>query len=127
MRLTLNFIFLLVILTSGCSIAQEPGNIDAKEFSRLINEKNGVVIDIRTPEEFSTGHIPGAVNINYYNEDFLQQIVKQFSNDMPLFLYCASANRSTKAMKQMKENNFTQVYNLIKGIPAWKEAGFETE
>lgn len=130
MKLTFNFIFLFIatMFALGCSVAQEqPGNVDATEFSKLLKGKNGIIIDVRTEEEFKSGHIPGAVNIDYNSDNFLKQLQEQFKSDMPLFIYCASANRSTKAMKLMKENNFTEVYNLLDGIAAWRKAGFETE
>ncbi|MDQ3192722.1 MAG: rhodanese-like domain-containing protein [Bacteroidota bacterium] len=122
------FLLLIITFTAGCSLAQkQQGDLSALEFSQLLNEKKGVVVDIRTPEEYKTGHIPGAVNINYYDEDFLQNLQNEYSIEKPLFIYCASANRSTKAMILMKKNGFTEVYNLLNGIPAWTKEGLPTE
>lgn len=79
---------------------------------------NQTIIDIRTPEEFSQGHIEGALNINYYDRNFIDQIAK-YDKNQPLFIYCRSGNRTESASKKAADFGFTQIYDLEGGILYW--------
>ncbi len=83
------------------------------------------IIDVRTPQEFSEGHIDGAVNINFFDETFLDQIAK-YEKKEPLFIYCKSGNRSGKAAKKITDLGFKQVYDLDGGILNWIKNNNET-
>lgn len=76
------------------------------------------MLDVRTPKEFKKGHIDGAKNMNYYDDDFDAQIEK-LDKDKPVYVYCHSGGRSAKAMSLMKEKGFKEVYNLLGGYGAW--------
>ena len=80
---------------------------------------NQTIVDIRTPEEFAEGHIEGAVNINLFDKDFLDQI-SQFDKSKPIFLYCRSGNRTSSASKKIADLGFEQVYDLQGGILNWQ-------
>ena len=80
---------------------------------------NQTIVDIRTPEEFAEGHIEGAVNINLFDKDFLDQI-SQFDKSKPIFLYCRSGNRTSSATKKIADLGFEQVYDLQGGILNWQ-------
>jgi phage shock protein E len=81
---------------------------------------NQVIIDVRTPKEFSDGHIEGAVNINFLDENFIQQI-SNFDKDKtkPVFIYCKSGNRSGKAAAKISEIGYEKIYDLDGGILNW--------
>lgn len=79
---------------------------------------NQTIIDIRTPQEFSEGHIEGAVNINYFDNNFLDQIAK-YEKNQPIFIYCRSGNRTTAASKKIADFGFTKIYDLEGGILYW--------
>jgi rhodanese-related sulfurtransferase len=101
-----------------------PGTITPKEAYDLI-EKNKdnphfLILDVRTPEEFSNGRLENAVNLDYYSESFLVEIQKLDKNDKYL-IYCQSGNRSGKVLVKMKELDFQEVYNMSGGISAWIE------
>ena len=76
------------------------------------------IIDVRTPQEFREGHIEGAININYFDKTFLDQIAKYEKNE-PLFIYCKSGNRSDQASKKIADFGFTKIYDLEGGILNW--------
>ena len=80
---------------------------------------NQTIVDIRTPEEFAEGHIEGAVNINLFDNHFLDQI-SQFDKSKPIFLYCRSGNRTSSASKKIADLGFEQVYDLQGGILNWQ-------
>jgi rhodanese-related sulfurtransferase len=81
-----------------------------------------VVLDIRTPEEFAGGHLPGAVNLDFYEPDFRQQLA-ELDRDVPYILYCRSGNRSGQARQMMQELGFADVVDVAGGIVAWQQAG----
>ncbi len=81
-----------------------------------------VILDIRTPEEFAAGHIAGAVNIDYYANDFAAKLGALDVN-LPYVMYCNSGNRSANALPLMDSIGFKEVYELDGGIQAWYASG----
>ncbi|HEY9169611.1 MAG TPA: rhodanese-like domain-containing protein [Lutibacter sp.] len=86
---------------------------------------NQTIIDIRTPQEFSQGHIDGAININYYDNNFIDQIAK-YDKNQPIFIYCRSGNRTSSASKKIADFGFTEIYDLEGGILYWLKNNNET-
>lgn len=80
------------------------------------------VIDVRTPAEFASGHLPGAVNINVESTDFASQ-VKALDPNATYVVYCHSGNRSAVATQQMHQMGFKHIYDVQGGIQAWESAG----
>lgn len=99
-------------------------NIEAAQFKKLIDSGDGIILDVRTPEEVSNGYIKGASTINFYDEDFESKI-NFMQKDKPVYVYCRSGGRSSKAAELMQKNGFKKIYNLTGGITAWEESGFE--
>ena len=91
-------------------------NIEALKFKEKISELEGLVIDVRTPEEFSSGHINEATNIDFYANDFDQKL-NIIRKDIPIYIYCRSGGRSAAAAKKMEKLGFKKVYNLYMFIP----------
>jgi rhodanese-related sulfurtransferase len=77
-----------------------------------------VIIDVRTPEEFSEGHIDGAINVDFRSENFRSQIDELNRNNKYL-IYCRTGNRSRGALEIMVEMDFKEVYHLSAGIVKW--------
>ena len=91
------------------------------EFSDAI-EAGAQIIDVRTPAEFASGHIDGAVNIDVSAPDFTEQIA-ELDPAKTYAVYCRSANRSAVATDYMAQQGFGSVYDLTGGIIAWQSAG----
>ena len=103
--------------------ARDFTNVDALGAMEAIqNIENLVVLDVRTPEEFADGHIDGAININFYDDNFREQL-EALDKSVPYLLHCRSGNRSNKALKIMRALGFQKVIHLDGGILAWNEAG----
>ncbi|MCP4965035.1 MAG: rhodanese-like domain-containing protein [bacterium] len=85
-----------------------------------------LVLDIRTPEEFAGGHLAGAINVDYYADDFEAQL-RQLDLEVPYVMYCNSGNRSSNALPVMDSIGFAEVYELDGGIQAWYSAGLPVE
>ncbi|MBM3694912.1 MAG: rhodanese-like domain-containing protein [Actinobacteria bacterium] len=86
-----------------------------------------VVLDVRTPDEFGTGHLAGAVNLDYYAADFGDRLAA-FDRLAPYVIYCRTGNRSGEVREMMRGMGFLGVTEIGGGIVAWAEAGlpFET-
>ena len=106
------------ILMSSCTIGQTKNDIELAEFEKKMASEKYLLVDVRTAEEFSEGHIKGAINIDYLAENFTIKI-QELDLVTPVLLYCRSGNRSSKAMKIMNELGFKEVYNLEGGIKGW--------
>ncbi|HOJ63497.1 MAG TPA: rhodanese-like domain-containing protein [Spirochaetota bacterium] len=101
--------------------------ISVDDFYRLVSEnkknKDVVIIDFRTQEEYKGGHLENAININFYDNN-LKDILNNLEKDKIYLIYCRSGNRSRKALKIMEELNFKQVYNMEGGIIQWNIKGY---
>lgn len=74
-------------------------------------EKNMIVIDVRTPDEFNSSHVEGSINIDFLNPNFMKEIAKLDKNQN-YKVYCRSGNRSGQAEKMMKTLGFLKVENI---------------
>ena len=127
-------IILIGFLTS-CD-AQKTNNSEANgvitkdvtpaEFKELINSNEGILLDVRTPEEVAEAKINGSVNLNIYDSNFEAEINKLDKNKT-VYVYCKSGGRSRNAKDLKKTMGFTKIYNLDGGITSWKSEGFETK
>lgn len=88
------------------------------------NEKEFIIVDVRTPEEFEEGHIENSININFYESNFEDQI-NNLDKDKKYLIYCRSGARSSKTLELMKELNFNEVYDLQGGFINWNLAGYK--
>jgi len=100
-------------------------NIGVEQFQTLIYKVDGIIIDVRTLQEFSSGHIKDATNIDFYADDFNDKL-KIVRKDVPIYVYCRSGGRSSLAASKMEKLGFTKVYNLVGGIGAWDSANYIT-
>jgi len=102
------------------------GTILPKDAYELIQQNKGnpnfVLIDVRTPEEFMSGHIEGAVNINYHDNDFIENLDKLDKNKTYL-IYCRTGRRSGDTLNVMKRLKFKEVYRILGDIVRWKAEG----
>jgi hydroxyacylglutathione hydrolase len=80
------------------------------------------VLDTRDRNEWNEGHIQGAINIPYYA---IEQRLPELKPDQPLAVICGSGLRSTIASSLLQRHGFTQLFNVVGGMEAWDEAGFE--
>ncbi len=92
-------------------------------FSLNAGHYDFTIIDVRTPEEYTAGHIPGALNRNYYSPDFKDDI-NSFTKDKIYLVYCQGGGRSAAAIKVMAELGFKHIINMTGGFTAWVAAGF---
>ena len=81
--------------------------------------KNILLIDVRTSEEYKEGHIEGAINIDFYQENVFNSFFKKIDNTKPVYIYCRSGNRSRKTSNKLIEMGFVKIYDLKDGYVSW--------
>ena len=101
-------------------------NLTSAQFEEFIQNPEVQILDVRTPEEYTEGHIPGSLNINVKDENFASHIDELLTKDKKVAVYCRSGKRSRAAAEVLVKKGF-KVYNLDKGILNWIEEGREVE
>jgi rhodanese-related sulfurtransferase/thioredoxin-related protein len=101
-------------------------NLSVDEFARMAADKQNVILDVRTPAEFSAGHIPGAVNLDFNAPDF-QAKAAALDKSKTYLVHCAVGGRSVRACEKMSRLDFPNLYNLPGGFKAWAKAGQPVE
>lgn len=106
--------------------------VDMAEFKAIYDKNDvGLLIDVRDPDEYATGHIPGAINISRGTLEFkIRKLVDDPDNaglNKKIMLYCASGGRSTLATKSLMDMGFTNVTGIDMKLVDWKKAGYPFE
>ncbi|MFV8322498.1 thioredoxin domain-containing protein [Flavobacterium sp. LB3P21] len=113
-----------VVLSCNGQNSKEIKTIDSKTFSeKMAATPNPQILDVRTPEEFTSDHIDNAKNINWLGTTFVSDVEK-LDKSQPVFVYCKSGGRSQKAAEKLNELGFKTIYQLDGGILKWDAAGY---
>jgi len=95
-------------------------DVNAEEAYNLISDdKQFVILDVRTQAEYDDGHIPGAQLVPVQFIQYKVNDLKQYK-DKPVLVYCASGGRSPRAVDTLVNNDFKNIYHLSRGISSWK-------
>ena len=130
MKKILTLLLAALGLNTACS--QNFENMEVKEFAELIADsiachtqtfrsENVVILDVRKADEFAEGHIKGAILIDQFQSDFVEQAKAKLPKDKTIAIYCRSGRRSANAAGKLADVGYKCV-NLKGGILAWKEA-----
>ena len=92
--------------------------LDVATYEKKITQPDVQLVDVRTPEEFSQGHIENAVNIDFMADDFDAKVAN-LDKEKPVMVYCKSGGRSAKASARLKELGFKTITDLEGGITNW--------
>ena len=87
----------------------------------ILMERDYVLVDVRTPEEFAQGALPEAVNISVTDLSFPFEIAK-LDKEKPVLIYCKGGTRSARAAVAMKALGFDKIHELDGGYMAWLAA-----
>jgi rhodanese-related sulfurtransferase len=122
----ITLVALLATACSGASQSKEGQDLPPTTFAQKLKEQPGVVLDVRTPEEYTEGHLPNAQLLNFYDEQFRQKL-EQLDKNQTYYVYCRSGGRSSRAVALMRELGFKKVYNLKGGIMDWQASQLPIE
>ncbi|MCE9609043.1 MAG: rhodanese-like domain-containing protein [Chthoniobacter sp.] len=102
-------------------------NVSPDDAEKLLKDNPKIVVlDVRTAEEFSDGHIAGAKNLDFLSADFAAKVAT-LDPGKTYLIHCAAGGRSTKALALMEGRNFTAIYHLNEGFKAWVKGGKPVE
>lgn len=95
-------------------------DVNSLQFEKLVSAGKGILLDVRTENEFKNGHIANAGQLNFYASDFRSRLLL-LPKDQPIYIYCLTGNRSRSAAQLLVQNGYTNVYNLQRGIMEWNQ------
>jgi rhodanese-related sulfurtransferase len=119
-----NHLFIVLLLT-GCMYLRPKQNsmsdLSQNEWAQALTEQpEAVVLDVRSEEEFESGYIPNAKNIDLrMGPGFIDEI-NTLDNNKSYYVYCRSGARSAQAVQLMRDLGFNETYNLLGGILEWE-------
>ncbi|ACJ33906.1 Rhodanese-related sulfurtransferase [Anoxybacillus flavithermus WK1] len=111
-----SFLFTFLFIISGCA-QNRYTNISVDEAAQMMQKEDVVVLDVRTEEEYASGHIPGAILLP------LQQLpdrVDELNKNKTYIVVCRSGNRSAQASELLVKEGFSSIYNMTGGMNEWK-------
>ena len=118
-KIRLLLVALLVAMLAGCGQSPAGAGVDISvdEALRLWQNKEAIIIDVRTPGEYRDGHIPGVVNIPL---DELEKRIGEIPKDKKVVLICRTGSRSAQGTRLLRSKGFNNVYNSTGGMSTWK-------
>ena len=106
----------------GCTAQQQNfESLDVEAFEKVISDTSVVRLDVRSIDEYASGHIAKAINIDVMKDDFKSKATSLLPKDKTIALYCRSGRRSKKAAGILVENGY-KVIELNSGISGWINA-----
>lgn len=122
---------LLALALPLCALSlhaeETPKIVTAEEAAATLKTRKDItVLDLRTPDEFKSGHIAGARNIDFLGDDFAQQIAA-LDKSKTYLIHCAGGGRSTQAVAEFQKQKIGDVLHLKSGLSAWQKSGQPVE
>ncbi len=102
-------------------------SVSAVQATQLINREDALILDVRDPGEYGSGHILGAKNLPLSRIDAAGSEIAAKRRDKPVIVYCDGGNRASKAVAALRSQGFSRVLNLSGGLGAWQQAGLPVE
>jgi len=100
--------------------------IKATDYEQRRTKGKAVVLDVRSPNEFAKGHVPGAVNVDINAPGFAQKVAR-FDKSKPILVNCHAGSRGAIASAELAKLGFKTVCNLEGGLDAWEKSGNKAE
>lgn len=115
-------IIVIGLTLSGCTAGRAIKTESAGQFEQAIMENHVQLVDVRTPEEYCTGHIAYAVNIDVKQPDFKDKALRKLDRKQRTYVYCKTGIRGMRAARILKKEGF-KVVNLDRGLQEWVQSG----
>ena len=116
-------VFFSLLLVYSCQIFEsaEINVISGTQFTET-QDTDHILVDVRTVEEYESGHIQDAINFDFYSESFQKEILS-LEKSSSIILYCRTQNRSVKTANFLKENGYKKITVIEGGISSWVKNG----
>ena len=119
-----NYLSIVLLLTSCMYIRSKQNSmsdLSQNEWAQALTEQQqAVVLDVRTQEEFESGYIPKAINIDIQMVPSFIDEINSLDKNKSYYVYCRSGARSSQAVQLMRELGFNNTFNLLGGILDWE-------
>lgn len=117
-------VLVAAVLAAAVTFAAEPVAAPVTQDALIERQQRAdadlVVLDVRSPEEFAAGHVPGAINIPY---DRIGERLAEVPRDKDVILYCQSGRRAGIAAQALAEHGYSRLFHLEGDIADWKAKG----
>ena len=114
-----------LLLFIGFAVANEH-LLSPSDAQKLIAENAGnpkfILLDVRTKDDYDSGHIEGAKLMNYYATNF-SRMASQLDRDATILIYCQKGRQSPQAFRALEKDGFSKLFILDGGISEWVNAG----
>jgi len=111
----MRLLFVLLLTSLSLHSQETIESISYADYLNIDNSNDFIVIDVRTPEEHKIKRIKNSININFYDEKFID-FFKIYEKDENILIYCRSGRRSLEAVKNLSKKGFKNIYDLKGGI-----------
>lgn len=113
------------VLLMACSSAENANSISQSELLTRINNNAAVLIlDVRSPEEYRSGHVPGAINIPFGDHERKLALISPAKND-EIIVYCESGYRAAKVETYLIDQGYSEVRHLEGDMKGWRKANYK--
>ena len=113
----MRLLFVLLLTSLSLHSQNTIESISYADYLNIDNSNDFIIIDVRTPEEHKIKRIKNSININFYDEKFID-LFKIYDKDENILIYCRSGRRSLEAVKNLSKKGFKNIYDLKGGILA---------
>ncbi|MCT1526409.1 thioredoxin domain-containing protein [Sphingobacterium hotanense] len=113
-------LFIIGLLASA-HFGMAQTKVSAEEMEKVIAKPQTQLWDVRTPQEFSEGHIPNAVNVDWKDQENFKKQLANLKKDQPVYIYCLGGGRSKQASEFLTKEGYT-VYDYSGGMMDWRKA-----
>ena len=113
----MRLLFVLLLTSLSLHSQKTIESTSYADYLKMENSNDFIVIDVRTPEEHKIKRIKNSININFYDEKFID-LFKVYEKDENILIYCRSGRRSLEAVKNLSKKGFKNIYDLKGGILA---------
>lgn len=110
----------------ACSPANDVKHVTAKAAAEILAKGDVIVLDVRTADEFAEGHIKGAENIDFLDDQFKTRAAK-LDPEKTYLVHCQVGGRSTQSLKPLQDLGIKNLIHLDGGFGSWKESGLPVE
>lgn len=121
------FSAIIITIAISCNSTAQKTNLTVEEFKNGLKNEKAQILDVRSLEEYNSGHIQNAFLANWNIESQFIERINHLDKNKPVYTYCLSGIRSASATRWLLENGFKEAYNLDGGISAWLRAGLDLE
>jgi rhodanese-related sulfurtransferase len=114
---------LALALFTAVAAADEVKHVKSREAAAIVSKGEVVVLDVRTPDEFSEGHIAGAKNIDFLDEAKFKAEAAKLDKSRTYLVHCQAGGRSSKSLKILQELGLKSLIHLDDGFGGWSDNG----